>query len=424
MVWVASAPVHVGRRRLVAGADDDLVDVDVRGPGQGPADALGDVLGAERLHPLVYAGGGLLVAREANERELGLDHPGGDLGDPHWLAEQLAAQNPQGRPLGVLGGVVAGAAGVGLDRGDAGDRDDVPVAGGDQQRQQGAGHPHRPHHVRLVHLQPLRFVGLGDRIDSKRTAGVVDEHVAGLDLAGKGGDRLGIGDVELDCPSADLPCKRLQAVEAAGGEDRSVALPSEGYRGGGADAARSPRDHSRSHRRATLAARLGPLATPGPRSAEISVSSRLDAPPAQVWERVIAPEGINDEMRPYMRMTIPAGVDSLDPESVVLGEKIGRSWVLLFGLVPFDYDDLVLVELEPGHRFLERSTMLSQRAWEHERTIEPNGDSACTIADRVRWQPRLGLPARPLRPFIGWFFRHRHKRLRRCFGGEAVADAQ
>jgi ligand-binding SRPBCC domain-containing protein len=161
----------------------------------------------------------------------------------------------------------------------------------------------------------------------------------------------------------------------------------------------------------------GGLTSPGPRSAEIVVTSRLAAPAAAVWERVITPAGINDEMRPWLRMTVPAGFEGLDPDRVVLGERIGRSWVLLFGLLPLDYDDLTLVRLEPGRGFLERSTMLSQRSWEHERTIEPDGDGVCRITDRVHWQPRLGLPGRPLRPMIGWFFRHRHGRLRRYFGG-------
>jgi ligand-binding SRPBCC domain-containing protein len=157
-------------------------------------------------------------------------------------------------------------------------------------------------------------------------------------------------------------------------------------------------------------------------SAEIVVSSRLAASATDAWARVTTPEGINDEMRPYLRMTLPAGAESLDPEHVELGEKIGRSWILLFGLIPFDYDDLVLVELDPGRRFLERSTMLSQRSWEHERTLAPV-DGGCTVTDRVRWQPRLGVPARLLRPSIRWFFRHRHKRLRRFFGSEPGAAA-
>lgn len=155
------------------------------------------------------------------------------------------------------------------------------------------------------------------------------------------------------------------------------------------------------------------------RSAEITVSSHLDATPAQVWERVITPEGIRDEMHPYLRMTLPPGVERLDPESIELGKKIGRSWILLFGLLPFDYDDITVVRLEPERGFLERSQMLSQRVWEHERSLEPDPNGGCLITDRVSWQPRFGLPGRPLRPVIAWFFAHRHKRLQRHFGGRA-----
>jgi ligand-binding SRPBCC domain-containing protein len=151
--------------------------------------------------------------------------------------------------------------------------------------------------------------------------------------------------------------------------------------------------------------------------AEIEVSSSIDAGAAQIWERVTSPAGINDEMRPIMRMTVPPGFTDLAPENVVLGEPIGRSWVLLFGVIPFDYDDLTLVELEPGSRFLERSRMLSQRVWEHERTIVPDGEGRCRVTDRVRWEPRLPIPGGLLRPLFDRFFRHRHRRLQRRFGG-------
>jgi len=161
------------------------------------------------------------------------------------------------------------------------------------------------------------------------------------------------------------------------------------------------------------------VSSPGSRSAEISVSSRLDAPPDAVWARAITPEGINDEMRPYLRMTLPPGVGEISPETIEIGVPIGRSWILLFGVLPFDYDEVCLARLEPGRGFLERSKMLSQRVWEHERTIEPT-EGGCTVTDRVSWQPRFGLPGAPLRPVIGWFFRHRHKRLRSHFGGAPV----
>ena len=61
--------------------------------------------------------------------------------------------------------------------------------------------------------------------------------------------------------------------------------------------------------------------------------------------------------------------------------------------------------------------MLSQRAWEHERTIEPQDDGACLVTDRVAWEPRLPFPGAVLRPIFRAVFRHRHRRLRKHFGG-------
>jgi ligand-binding SRPBCC domain-containing protein len=152
----------------------------------------------------------------------------------------------------------------------------------------------------------------------------------------------------------------------------------------------------------------------------VEVASRLAAPAASVWDRVASFEGINDELRPLMRMTAPPDVRRLEPEQVVLGERICRSWVLLFGFLPFDYDDLVLVALDPGRGFHERSTMLSMRRWEHERWIEPDGGGACTLHDRLTFEPRLPLPGRAFEPVVRAIFRHRHRRLRRRFGGHAA----
>ena len=150
-------------------------------------------------------------------------------------------------------------------------------------------------------------------------------------------------------------------------------------------------------------------------TAEISIASRVAAPPDRVWERITTAEGINDEMRPWLRMTMPRGVQSLSVDEVEVGKPIGRSWILLFGLVPIDFDDLKLERIEPGRGFLERSRMLSQRSWEHERTIAPD-EGGSLVTDRIRWEPRLGLPASALRPLFRAFFRHRHRRLQSHFG--------
>jgi hypothetical protein len=154
------------------------------------------------------------------------------------------------------------------------------------------------------------------------------------------------------------------------------------------------------------------------RRAEFRIASSLRAEPAAVWERAMSAAGINAELGPLLRMTVPRGLDSLDLHALGPG-RLGRSWVLLFGLIPVDYDDIGLARIEPGRGFLERSTMLSQRLWEHERTIEAGGEGA-VIADRVAWEPRVPLPGGLLRPLFAAVFRHRHRQLRRHFGGTAA----
>jgi ligand-binding SRPBCC domain-containing protein len=153
---------------------------------------------------------------------------------------------------------------------------------------------------------------------------------------------------------------------------------------------------------------------------EIMVRSHLDAPPDRVWARVGTAEGINDELRPFLRMTLPKGLGRFADETIAKPTALGRSWILLFGVLPFDYDDLVLLRLEPGKGFLERSTMLSQRVWEHERTLVPGQVDGCVISDRIRFAPRGPLPAGGLAPVVQAVYRHRHRRLRRHFGGRPL----
>jgi ligand-binding SRPBCC domain-containing protein len=149
------------------------------------------------------------------------------------------------------------------------------------------------------------------------------------------------------------------------------------------------------------------------------VRTRVGASADAVWRRVTTPEGINDELAPVMRMTMPASMRGKSLADVSSGAHLGRSWLLLFGIIPFDYDDLFIAELEPGH-FLERSSMLSMRVWEHERTITADGDG-CVVSDRIGFELRSPLAhvpglARGLRAALQRLFQHRHRRILRRFG--------
>lgn len=155
--------------------------------------------------------------------------------------------------------------------------------------------------------------------------------------------------------------------------------------------------------------------------ASFEITTRLAAPAERVWAAAISEEGINDELRPWLSMTFPRGVDpETTIEDVPLSEPIGRSWIKLGGLVPVDYDDLCLAERGPGMRFLERSQLGSARRWEHERWVEPRGDEACEIGDRVGIELRAPLRAlggtRVAGRILRALFIHRHRRLVQRWG--------
>jgi ligand-binding SRPBCC domain-containing protein len=144
------------------------------------------------------------------------------------------------------------------------------------------------------------------------------------------------------------------------------------------------------------------------------ISSNLDAAAERVWAHSTAPDGINREFRPLLRMTFPPG-KAFPPPDWTPGRTLFRSRLLFLGFLPVEYDDVSLVEFEPGKRFLERSKMMTQRLWEHERIVTAEGDG-CTITDRIGFEPRLRILAPIFEPVFRATFRLRHYNLRRMFG--------
>ena len=140
------------------------------------------------------------------------------------------------------------------------------------------------------------------------------------------------------------------------------------------------------------------------------VASVVPAPPDAVWDRVTTFEGVNDELMPIVRMTCPTSLRRIDPATVPLGRTWFRSWILLFGVLPFDYDDLRLLAIEPGRGFHEDSTMLTQRRWVHRRDLEPV-DGGTRVRDRIDFEPRVPGLGAVLGIVFRAVFRHRHRRL-------------
>ncbi len=138
------------------------------------------------------------------------------------------------------------------------------------------------------------------------------------------------------------------------------------------------------------------------------IASRLTAAPDEVWRGVATLRGVNAELSPWLRMTGP-------PDEPLREGSLGRSWVLLGGVVPVDYDDLNIVEVTPGRGFRERSTLASARRWHHDRTIEASPGGGCRLIDAVSWEPRVPGTGGAQELVFAALFRSRHRRLRERF---------
>jgi len=138
----------------------------------------------------------------------------------------------------------------------------------------------------------------------------------------------------------------------------------------------------------------------------LTFTSDLSAPPETVWQWVTSASGILEEMAPIMKMTVPPGFTDLATTAVKPGERLFRSWVLLFGVLPIDRSDLTLLSLDPGKGFVEQSPMLSMKLWRHERSLEPLGQGT-RLTDRLTFEPRFAAPL--TRWLIRKIFEHRHR---------------
>ncbi|UAK30725.1 hypothetical protein K8O92_22870 [Nocardia asteroides] len=152
------------------------------------------------------------------------------------------------------------------------------------------------------------------------------------------------------------------------------------------------------------------------RTRHIEMVSTVDVPIEQVWATITSPEGINAELRPYLKMTVPRTFRDRTIDDVAPGTRLGRSVLLLYGWLPIDFDNITVAEIDPGTRFREESTMMSMSVWVHERTLRPSGNST-EITDSVSFVPRAPLGLLPywgaaLQATLTFLFRHRHRRLR------------
>ena len=147
----------------------------------------------------------------------------------------------------------------------------------------------------------------------------------------------------------------------------------------------------------------------------LEFASSLDADPADVWAAVSTMQGVNFELHPFIHMSSPAAHRAL-PASIVPGQVIFRSWLLLFRVLPFDRHALALDQFDEGHGFVEESSSWLQRRWRHERRLATDAAGHCLVTDRLVIEPRVQLALPVVELVVKHLFRHRHRRLRRRFG--------
>lgn len=148
--------------------------------------------------------------------------------------------------------------------------------------------------------------------------------------------------------------------------------------------------------------------------------SIVAADASAVWARITDPAGINHELAPLLAMRMPRRMHGTTVDLVPVGVPLGKAPLLLFGVLPVEYDALTLVELDPGRRFHEKSTMATMRRWEHERTLTPEDGPRTRVHDRLTMELRAPLARLPYgdtlaRQIVTRLFEHRHRRLARHF---------
>ncbi len=145
-----------------------------------------------------------------------------------------------------------------------------------------------------------------------------------------------------------------------------------------------------------------------------TISSTLRATPEQVWAHAGSFDGVNRELWPLCCMTHPRHLRMLAPETFPVGRTAFRAWIHLFGLVPIEFDDFRLIELEPGQGFLEASRLLSIVEWRHRRTLTATGNG-CVLTDDIAFVPRWRATGPLLAGTYRFAFAWRQRCLRRLF---------
>ena len=138
-----------------------------------------------------------------------------------------------------------------------------------------------------------------------------------------------------------------------------------------------------------------------------------DADIEEVWDRVETWTGVNYELGPLLRMTIPKDYPRVS-DIPADGNVHFTSYIMVLGILPIDAHRLSLQSIDPPHFFDERSSNFMMRVWTHRRTLEAVDDGV-RVTDRCTMQPRAIFPSGLMAFVFHQVFKRRHRRLVRYY---------
>lgn len=178
----------------------------------------------------------------------------------------------------------------------------------------------------------------------------------------------------------------------------------------------------------------------------LCVTSTLQISKYQLWDKISCFKGVNSEFYPLLKMTSPdENIRITDDMISTDGKPLFRSILLLFGILPIEYDLLCICDVKKYRYFKERSSMLLMSEWNHDRFLidplndtnedqnllertcesEMNGNAPYVmVKDAVSFKPRIPFLGPILKHIVMLLFTYRHYRLNLMYNKDGMSDTE
>ena len=147
---------------------------------------------------------------------------------------------------------------------------------------------------------------------------------------------------------------------------------------------------------------------------EFTTTSIIELEYIQLWKALTNMQGVNYELAPFVRMTVPTAYREFTIADALVGKQLFKSVILLFQFIPVDIHYFKLDKVIPNERFEENSTSLMHYFWKHTRILIII-NKGTMVKDTIQFSPRIPLIGFVLKPIYQFVFRNRHQRLRKKY---------